>query len=76
MNIDVYDPWISIQDFKHEFNFEIKNDLSRLKIKKYQVIIVAVGHTEFKKIKLTKNLNQVIYDVKSFYSKEIVDARL
>jgi len=76
MNIDVYDPWISIQDFKHEFNFEIKNDLSRLKIKKYQVIIVAVGHSEFKKIKLTKNLNQVIYDVKSFYSKEIVDARL
>ena len=76
MNIDVYDPWISIQDFKHEFNFEIKNDLSKLRIKKYQVIIIAVGHSEFKKIKLEKNLNQVIYDVKSFFSKEIVDARL
>lgn len=76
MNIDVYDPWISIQDFKHEFNFEIKNDISKLRIKKYQVIIIAVGHSEFKKIKLEKNMNQVIYDVKSFFSKAIVDARL
>jgi len=39
-------------------------------------VVLAVSHDEFADLPLKKNSHQVIYDVKGFLDREIVDARL
>ena len=68
VNIDVYEPWIDEKDKSYyDYNFienPIKND------KKYEAIVVAVGHNEFKTITEEQFTNlmidePVIIDVKA-----------
>ena len=47
-NIDAYDPWIAEKDI-NQTNFSFINDPLQ-NDKKYDVIIIAVGHEEFKKL--------------------------
>ena len=47
-NIDAYDPWIAEKDL-NQTNFSFINDPLQ-NDKKYDVIIIAVGHEEFKKL--------------------------
>ena len=47
-NIDAYDPWIAEKDV-NQINFSFINDPLK-NDKKYDVIIIAVGHEEFKKL--------------------------
>ena len=55
-NIDAYDPWIKKENIQENgFNF-IENPLKSEK--KYDAIIVAVGHDEFKKLN-NKNLEKI-----------------
>jgi len=44
----------------------------------YSAIILAVAHDQFKEINLIeqKEMNCIIYDVKSFLDKDVVTARL
>jgi len=51
-NIDVYDPWVEIDTVKHE-DFELIGDPFE-KQKKYDSIVVAVGHSQFKKVSMDK----------------------
>ncbi len=61
-NIDVYDPWAE----KEEVNFEYKLDLiDELEFSKYDGIILAVAHDEFKKLDLTNRDDAVLFDIKS-----------
>ncbi|WP_419770586.1 MAG: nucleotide sugar dehydrogenase [Candidatus Marinarcus sp.] len=75
-NIDVYDPWAKAQEVKHEYNIDILDTDKKLNIENYNAIILAVGHNEFRKLNLKKSENQVIFDVKSFLDKSIIDERL
>ena len=77
VNVDVYDPWASKEEVKHEYNFDLLTNLSSLK-QSYDAIILAVSHNEFLKIDITKLKSDigVIFDVKSLLPKQIVDARL
>lgn len=63
-NITVYDPWANVAVAKHEYDVEVVNELD--KSEKFDAIIVAVAHNEFKSIDLAgcQNENCVIYDVK------------
>ncbi len=76
-NVDVYDPWADIDEVKHEYGINLKkfNDIEN---KKYDGIVLAVAHKEFHKLSLDdfKNKNTVIYDIKSFFDKNMVDGRL
>ncbi len=77
MNIDIYDPWVEYKNLKSNYDF---NFLNKIK-KKYDVLILGVGHDIFKKfnpyyIKKIMNKKKIIYDVKSFLKKEIVTERL
>ncbi|MBZ4655963.1 Vi polysaccharide biosynthesis UDP-N-acetylglucosamine C-6 dehydrogenase TviB [Deferribacterales bacterium Es71-Z0220] len=77
-NVDVYDPWADKEDVKREYNLELIQH-STLNIQHYDAIILAVAHKEFKEIEkeLSKSsTNVVIYDIKGFFNKEIVDGRL
>ena len=73
-NIDVYDPHADYDECSNNLNIKIVKNL-----KQYDLIILAVSHKEFREIdfsKLKKNEQSIIYDIKSFLDKDIVDKRL
>lgn len=77
-NVTVYDPWAKPAEVHHEYNLETTNDFNSIKDKSYDTIILTVSHEEFKELDLSalKCSNCVIYDVKAFLNKELVDSRL
>ncbi len=60
-NIDVYDPWADADEVKYEYNLELSCELDILK---YEAIILAVAHNQFKELK-PKTDDNVVFDVKS-----------
>jgi UDP-N-acetyl-D-galactosamine dehydrogenase len=79
IDVDVTDPWADNEEVRKEYGFELKNDYN---LQEYDAVILAVAHKEFKElepkikdIKLKKH-NLVVYDIKSFFDKNIVDGRL
>ncbi|KAF0128985.1 MAG: UDP-N-acetyl-D-galactosamine dehydrogenase [Bacteroidetes bacterium] len=76
MDVDIYDPWASPEEVRHEYGLEILNKYPHQN--GYSAIILAVAHNEFQKIDMTahKNDGVIIYDVKGILPKEIVSARL
>ncbi|MDN5067866.1 Vi polysaccharide biosynthesis UDP-N-acetylglucosamine C-6 dehydrogenase TviB [Aliarcobacter butzleri] len=69
-NIDVYDPWADTKEVEHEYNLKL---IKELNIAKYEAIVLAVAHNEFKELKL-KTDNNVVFDIKSIL--DDVDGRL
>jgi len=74
MQIAIYDPWADAKEVKHEYNLELLTELPALDT--YDALVLAVSHKEFNMINITKNEHQVVYDIKSFLPKSLVDARL
>ncbi len=74
-NVDVYDPWASKEEVNHEYGIEVMNELPN---KKYDAIVLTVAHNEFREIEINSLQEQdsVLYDVKGFFEKSMVDARL
>ena len=75
LNIDLVDPWASPEEVQHEYGIELLNKIPETT---YDAIILTVAHNDFKSLDLNKlkNSNSVIYDVKCFFDKDSVDARL
>jgi len=75
LNITIFDPWANPQEVKHEYGVEVVNELPK---EKFDTAILAVAHKEFAALNIQTLLNptHVIFDVKSFLPKEIVDGRL
>jgi UDP-N-acetyl-D-galactosamine dehydrogenase len=74
-NITVYDPWADPAQVKHEYGLDIVTEVPG---GKYDAVILAVAHEAFRSLDV-KNLlseNGVVYDVKGFLDRELVDARL
>jgi UDP-N-acetyl-D-galactosamine dehydrogenase len=77
-NVDIYDPWAEPEEVEEEYGIHLTPTLEQ---GKYDAIILAVGHDEFRNMspaqikQLGKN-NSVIFDVKHALPKDIVDARL
>ncbi len=75
LNIDLVDPWASPEEVEHEYGIKLINEIPD---STYDAIILTVAHNDFKSLNLNdlKNRNSVIYDVKCFFDKDSVDARL
>ena len=73
--VSVYDPWADKNNVKQKFNINLVNTPLE---NYYDSIILAVGHDDFKNLNLKKikKTNSVVYDTKSFFSKELVDGQL
>ncbi|WP_226389657.1 nucleotide sugar dehydrogenase [Penaeicola halotolerans] len=73
--VDIYDPWADAVEVKHEYGLEL---LPKLDTQKYDAVVVAVSHEEFRAIdfKAMKAANTVIFDTKAFLERDLVDARL
>ena len=77
VNVDVYDPWASKEEVKHEYGLDLLSSTSDLK-SSYDAIILAVSHKEFLEVSIDdlKTNQTVIFDVKSLLPLNSVDARL
>lgn len=75
VNLDVYDPWASVEEVHHEYGIYSQTALPE---KQYDAIILAVSHKTFGSLPLDalKKNRSVLYDVKAFLPKEEVDGRL
>lgn len=75
--VDVCDPWASPEDVKEEYHLDLIPCQSELR-SKYDAIILAVSHHQFLEIDLQqlKSAIGVVFDVKSFFTTQKVDARL
>ncbi len=65
VNVDVYDPWASSEEVKHEYNLDLKSSMSDLQ-SNYDAIILAVSHNEFLELSIDnlKSDKCVVFDVK------------
>ena len=77
-NVDVFDPWVDNDEAVHEYDIKpIHKPIEG----KYDAIILAVAHDEFKKLSLKEitsfgKANHVLYDIKYFLKANEVDGRL
>ena len=77
VNVDVYDPWATVSAVKHEYGIDLISSKEEIH-KKYDGVIIAVSHQEFKELNLdayVADLN-VIFDVKATLPKEKSHTRL
>ncbi len=77
-NVDVYDPRVDKAEAKREYGIELINKLEN---DKYDAIIIAVAHDEFKQLSLETiqafgKTNHLLYDVKYLFTQSQVDGRL
>ena len=75
VNITVYDPWVNTEIAKQEYGINITNELPQ---DKYDAAILAVAHKKFEDLDVRSLLEDrhVIFDVKAFLDRSIVDGRL
>jgi UDP-N-acetyl-D-galactosamine dehydrogenase len=73
--VDVYDPWANKKQVKKDFGIDLKDTI---KNEKYNGIVLAVGHREFKGLdfKDLSSENVVIYDTKALIDRNLVKGRL
>ncbi len=77
-NIDIYDPWVDPLEARQEYGIELTTDLET---GKYDAVIVAVAHDEFREMGIEKirklcKPEHIIYDVKYVFDKDDVDGRI
>ncbi len=74
--VDIYDPWASPEVVRREYGKELIAAIDPNK--QYAAVIACVSHDQFKTFDFAKykNQNAVIYDVKNFVDRSLVDGRL
>lgn len=75
VNATVYDPWANPDIVRHEYGIEVTNELPK---EKFDAAILAVAHKKFEALDVPALLKEkhVIFDVKTFLDRNIVDGRL
>lgn len=75
-HVDIYDPWASPEVVKREYGKDLIPAIDP--DKPYAAIIACVSHDQFKTFDFRKYKEQgaVIFDVKNFVDRSLVDARL
>lgn len=78
VNVVIYDPWVQPEVARQEYNINVVSDIPT---DKYEAVIFAVAHSQFKSLsdETVKSLvieNGVIYDLKYIINPEIADIRL
>ena len=77
--VDVFDPWIRIDEAAHEYGLECLTDWPDRGV--YDAVVLAVGHKQFKELgaaglKAFGKPDCVVYDVKSLLPLGVADGRL
>ena len=74
-NIKIHDPWADEKEVNLEYGLKSSKSLPN---EKFDAIVLTVSHIKFKEIDFLslKNENSIIYDVKNFLSKQLIDGSL
>ena len=75
LGLTIYDPWANPEIAKREYGIDITNTLPQ---EQFDAVILAVAHREFENLNVSALVKpqHVIYDVKGFLNRDIVDGRL
>jgi UDP-N-acetyl-D-galactosamine dehydrogenase len=74
LNVDVYDQHANKEEVYEEYGIRLIDKLG-----KYSAIVIAVAHDEFLSLNyetLKKEHNSIVYDLKSFINRKLIDGRL
>jgi len=74
--VDVYDPWADNKEVKAEYGLDLVDSITE---HKYDGVVLAVAHNEFKDMDLSVLRNgheAVVYDIKGVWDIDFVDGRL
>ncbi len=76
LKVDYVDPWASPEEVKHEYGVDIITEVN--KTKSYGAVIACVSHKDFVDFDFNsyRSNGAVIFDVKGFVDRDLVDARL
>ncbi len=74
--VDIYDPWADPEVVKNEYHHELIPAIDP--DKHYQAVVACVAHEQFRNFDFKKYRQQgaIVFDVKAFVPRELVDARL
>lgn len=75
ITVDIYDPHADKSEVKEEYGINLIDSIRD----KYEAIVLAVSHKEFLQLdikSICKDETSVIFDIKSFLNRNIVDSRL
>ena len=72
---DVFDPWADPDEVQNELGIDL---ISELDLESFDCLILAVSHDQFSKLDYVsfRNSGGVIFDVKSFLPRNVINARL
>jgi UDP-N-acetyl-D-galactosamine dehydrogenase len=78
-HVDIYDPWADVDEARREHGTELLVDAPAEA--NYDAIVLAVAHDEFRAMgaegaRRFGRGNALLYDIKSLYPRDLVDARL
>jgi len=78
LDLDIYDPWVDIEEAKHEYGL---TPITQLQNNHYDAVILAVAHDEFKNMSLVDfqallKENYILYDLKYILDAQESDLRL
>lgn len=78
LHLMVYDPWANPAIAEREYGVQIAKEQSSVNNQKYDAVILAVAHDQFKEldIKALGKNNVVVYDVKGILDRSMIDGRL
>tara|TARA_X000000950_G_C13921180_1_gene663493 strand:+ start:11250 stop:12539 length:1290 start_codon:yes stop_codon:yes gene_type:complete len=78
IDVSIFDSYASVDEVKMEYGVNLIDSFENLN-KSYDIIILAVSHKQFLEKKFIEFLtfsNSIIFDVKGFLPKEIINSRL
>jgi UDP-N-acetyl-D-galactosamine dehydrogenase len=78
LSVDIYDPWAKKEEVKNEYGIDLIEAEALAAAGPYSAVILAVSHSEFLKIDLSKLITAktVVFDTKAVLDRSMVDGRL
>lgn len=76
--VTVFDPWANPEDVMREYGRESVKDAAEIPEKEYDAVVLAVAHRDFRNFDVRRCLKEkaVVFDIKGFLPRELVDGRL
>lgn len=92
IDVDVYDPWVNVEEVREEYGIEVMTSIESINNKGFQVsdhrlplsgkhydgVVLTTAHEDFRKLNIENIVSSpaVIYDVKAVLDRKTIDSRL
>lgn len=92
IEVDVYDPWVNVEEVREEYGIEVMTSIESINNKGFQVndhrlpfsskrydgVLLTTAHTDFRKLHIEDMVSSpaVIFDAKAALDRKIIDSRL